>query len=183
MEVDGPPDQAALRSFATALALADTLQGLGIAKDQLALKWPNDVLLQGRKLAGILLESTRVSGRGVLIVGIGVNLATAPPKETLECGAVQPIALGETGLNVTPSAFLDALAPAFDTWEQVFKRQGFTPLRTAWLARAARLGEVITARLPDRQISGRFETVDPSGAIVLDTPDGRVSLPAAEIFF
>jgi BirA family biotin operon repressor/biotin-[acetyl-CoA-carboxylase] ligase len=61
--------------------------------------------------------------------------------------------------------------------------EGFAPLRSAWLARAARLGEPVTARLPGREIGGRFETIDESGALELVTPQGRVSLPAAEIHF
>ena len=68
-------------------------------------------------------------------------------------------------------------------WEERLADEGFAPLRAAWLARAARLGEEITARLPDRAITGRFETIDASGALVLATAGGRVVLPAAEIHF
>jgi BirA family biotin operon repressor/biotin-[acetyl-CoA-carboxylase] ligase len=101
----------------------------------------------------------------------------------LEPGAVPPIALADLGRHVPPAAFLDALAPAFANWERQLSAQGFAPLRAAWLARAARLGEVITARLPREEIEGRFETVDQSGAIVLTTASGRRTLPAAEIHF
>lgn len=173
----------ALRSFAAALALHDTLVDVGINPDDIALKWPNDVLLRGCKLAGILLESTQVGGRQVLIIGIGVNLATAPSPHALETGAVAPISLIEAGVEVSPARFLDRLAPAFHHWEQTLRREGFAALRAAWLSRAARLGEVITARLPDQEIVGRFTTVDPTGAIVLDTPSGRRTLSAAEIHF
>ncbi|MSU88935.1 biotin--[acetyl-CoA-carboxylase] ligase [Rhodobacteraceae bacterium 2CG4] len=179
----GDAGQAALRSFTAALALAETLDGLGLDPARLALKWPNDVLLDGRKLAGILLEGTSQRGALALVVGIGVNLASAPPPGAVEPGAVPPVALAEAGLRLTPDAFLDALAPRFAALEAEFAARGFEPIRAAWLARAARLGQQITARLPGRQITGRFETVDETGAVVLDTPAGRQHLPAADIHF
>lgn len=175
--------QAALRSFTAALALAETLDGLGVDPARITLKWPNDVLLDGQKLAGILLESTGMAGGTALVVGIGVNLASAPPVGAVEERALPPISLADAGVRVTPDAFLDALAPRFAALEAEIAGQGFAPIRSAWLARAARLGQQITARLPGREISGRFETVDESGAVVLDTPTGRLHLPAAEIHF
>ena len=78
---------------------------------------------------------------------------------------------------------LDALAPAVMRWEERLADEGFAPLRAAWLARATRIGETIVARLPGREVAGRFETVDESGAIVLATAEGRVALPAADIHF
>jgi BirA family transcriptional regulator, biotin operon repressor / biotin---[acetyl-CoA-carboxylase] ligase len=146
-----------------------------------ALKWPNDVLLTGRKLAGILLEG---APGGRLVIGIGVNLAAAPDPAALEDGAVPPVSLRDaTGLQVTPEEFLDLLAPAVQAWEDRLLADGFAPLRKAWLARAARLGEAITARLPDRALTGRFESLDETGALVLATAGGRVVLPAADIQF
>jgi BirA family biotin operon repressor/biotin-[acetyl-CoA-carboxylase] ligase len=146
-----------------------------------AMKWPNDVLLGGRKLAGILLETGH---GGTLVVGIGVNLAAAPEAAALEPGATPPASLrGATGIAISPEDFLDLLAPAVAAWEARLGAEGFAPLRAAWLARAGRLGEEVTARLPGREIRGRFETVDETGALVLATADGRVALPAAEVFF
>ncbi len=179
------PDRAALRSFAAALALDEALTSLTGRPEAFALKWPNDVLLQGGKLAGILLESLAVKGRveGVAI-GIGVNLAAAPPRETLEEGALPPVSLaGETGLHVTPDDFLEALAPAYARWEAQFAQYGFAPLRCAWLARAARLGAPVTARLPAEEIRGTFETMDETGRLVLSTPQGPRHIAAADIFF
>lgn len=180
---DPDPARAALRSFVAALALADALDGLGVPASDIALKWPNDVLLHGRKLAGILLESTPVRGTLLLIVGIGVNLAAAPPAEALEPGAVPPVALADAGIAVTPEAFLDRLAGTYAAREDQFRRDGFAATRGDWLARAARLGQPVTARLPGREVAGVFRTVDDTGALVLDTPQGRQALPAAEVFF
>ena len=117
------------------------------------------------------------------MIGIGVNLATAPEAGEVEAGAVAPASLrGATGIAIGPEDFLDLLAPAVDAWEERLADEGFAPLRAAWLARASRIGEEITARLPGRTLAGRFETIDASGALVLATDEGRVVLPAAEAF-
>lgn len=179
MRPNEEPGVVALRSFVAALALFDAVEGLAEGQG-LALKWPNDVLLNGGKLAGILLESIG----GHLVIGIGVNLAAVPDIGVLEEGAVRPVSvLGETGLRIAPEDFLDALAGAYALWETRFVTYGFAPVREAWLARAARLGEEITARLPRESLVGTFETVDATGNLVLKTAKGRQSIAAAEIFF
>lgn len=175
----------ALRSFAAALALREALAELTGLETALALKWPNDVLLNGGKVAGILLESASF-GDGVahLAIGVGVNLIAAPDPSVLEPGAAKVVTvLGETGHRVTPEGFLDLLAPAYARWEAVFVAQGFAPLRQEWLAHAARLGEVIRARTGTQSREGRFETVDATGALILGMADGAVAIPAAEVFF
>lgn len=185
MRPDGPPAQAALRSFVAALALVEALETVIGPGARLSLKWPNDVLLNGGKVAGILLESAGSGGRvDHLIVGIGVNLAEAPPREIVEPGAVPPVSvLGETGVRIAPEAFLAHLATAFARWEARFVAGGFEPVRTAWLARAARIGQVVRARTMTEVIEGRFETVAEDGALVLATAAGRRTVPAADVFF
>ncbi len=169
---------AALRSFTIALALHDALGELGV--QGLTLKWPNDVLLHERKLAGILLETATVSDHLVLCIGIGVNLAQAPVPAQVEPGAVTPIALDG---SIAPADLLDPLAQAFARWEVQMSTYGFDPVRRAWLDRAARLGEPIIARLPNEEIRGRFADIDPTGALVLATSDGDRHLPAADVYF
>lgn len=179
------PEGASLRSFVAALALADALQAVMGDGPTLSLKWPNDVLLNGGKVAGILLESLTAHGRmwGVA-VGIGVNLIAAPTLDQVEEGAVYPVSVkGESGADITPDALLAHLAPAFATWDAQLTTYGFEPIRTAWLARAARLGETITARLPNENITGRFDTVDKNGYLVLNTAKGPRSIAAADVFF
>jgi BirA family biotin operon repressor/biotin-[acetyl-CoA-carboxylase] ligase len=177
----GGPAQAALRSFVMALALHDALEGLTGAGAALALKWPNDVLVAGGKAAGILLET--LPG-GALSIGVGVNLVAAPSAEAVEAGALAPVSVLEaTGVRIAPLALLGALAGSFARWEHVMATDGFAPVRAAWLARAARLGETVTARLPRAEHRGRFETVDDTGAIVLNTAGQRIAIAAAEIFF
>ena len=179
------PDQVALRSFVAALALYDALVAATGRADGFALKWPNDVLLNGGKLAGILLESAGQGGRlAHLAIGIGVNLLAAPDADRVEPGAVAPVSLvSATGVAIAPEAFLDLLAPAYARLEAQFTTLGFAPIRTAWLARAAKLGEVITARTARDEFTGTFETVDSAGNLVLKTSKSRLAIPAAEVFF
>ncbi len=177
--------EAALRSFIAALALHDAFVTLTGRPAAFALKWPNDVLLNGGKVAGILLESLSVQNRPAgLAIGIGVNLAEAPGADAVEARALRPVSLfDETGVKVTPDEFLEALAPAFAHWEAQFATLGFAPIREAWLARAARLGEVVTARLPGEEILGTFRDVDAAGQLVLSTPRGLRRIAAGDVFF
>lgn len=180
-----PAAQVALRSFAAALALREALVEVTDLPQAFALKWPNDVLLNGGKLAGILLESS-ASGAGVshLAIGIGVNLIAAPDAALVEEGALRPVSLlQETGLRLPPEVFLTHLASSYARWEALFIAQGFAPLRAAWLSHAARLGEVIRARTGSTTRVGRFQTIDESGALILLTEEGAQAIPAAEVFF
>lgn len=179
---DGPADQVAQRSFVAALALHEALLTVTGRAECFALKWPNDVLCNGAKLAGILLESVG-QGAGVahLAIGIGVNLRHAPEAES---GALRPVSLlSETGIAVTPEEFLDILAPAFARWEHQLTTYGFAPIRQAWLNAAAKLGESIIARTTHAQHEGTFKGIDDRGALVLQTAQGQISIPAAEVFF
>lgn len=178
----GPPDQVALRSFVAALALHDALITVTGRPEAFALKWPNDVLLNGGKLAGILLESIGHGAQvGHLVIGIGVNLRMAPVAEE---GAVPPVSLmGETGASVAPEEFLDLLAPAFARWEDQLVTYGFAPIRRAWLDRAARLGQVITARTVTESHTGTFEGIDATGALQLRDARGLRAIPAADVYF
>jgi len=185
LPTDDPPERRALRSFVAALAVLDACVAVSGQARGLALKWPNDVLLNGGKLAGILLESAGQGARMTpLAIGIGINLAHAPAVADLEAGALRPVSLlSESGVAVTPEAFLDALAPAYAQREAVFRREGFAPIRADWLAAAAKLGEAITARTGAGVLSGRFETVDAAGNLVLETDGTRRAIAAADIFF
>lgn len=182
MQPKGPVDQIALRSFTASLALRDALIATGTVAKSLTLKWPNDVLLNGGKLAGILLESLGDGRGGVshLIIGIGVNLAAAPAQTEVEPNALQPVSLPT---KTKPETLLDALAPAFAAREHSLTTYGFGPTRTEWLSHAARLGEPLTARLPTEEITGTFRTIDEAGNLILDTPKGPRAIAAADIYF
>ena len=180
-----PPAVVALRSFIAALALFDAFVAATGRAEPFKLKWPNDVLLNGGKVAGILLESAGQGGAvNHIAIGIGVNLVAAPAAAQVEPNALRPVTLmDETGAKVTPEEFLNLLAPAYAHWEAQFLTYGFAPIRTAWLARAAKLGQAITARTGSDTYHGTFETIDQSGALILTTAQGRLAIPAAEVFF
>lgn len=183
-----PPEPApvvALRSFVAALALFDALSAVTDSPRALALKWPNDVLLSGGKVAGILLESQSAGpGVAVLAIGIGVNLIAHPDPTQVEPGGLRPVSVhSETGTRLSPQAFLDALAPAYAAWEDRFTTRGFAPIREAWLARAARLGEPIRAHTGTAIHDGLFDTIDAEGNLILRQTTGNLAISAAEVFF
>jgi len=176
----GPIAGFAQRSFVAALALRDALIAVGVSDTALSLKWPNDVLLNGAKVAGILLETHGDK----LAIGFGVNLSHAPDLSEVEATSVPPVSLvGETAIATTPEAFLDLLAAAFARHEAAMQSGGFSAIRANWLSHAARLGEVVTARLGPEVIEGIFETVDETGELVLSTARGRQRIAAADVFF
>lgn len=180
MRRSGTPADAALRSFVTSLALREAFVEVTGQVEAFALKWPNDVLLGGGKVAGILLESLGDH----LVIGIGVNLAHAPAPDQVEQGALTPVSvIGQTGIAVPPEALLDALARAFARFETQFVTYGFAPIRSAWLSYAARRGEVVTARSMRDTTTGVFEDVDAQGSLILRTAKGRVAITAADVYF
>ncbi|MDG1069725.1 MAG: biotin--[acetyl-CoA-carboxylase] ligase [Sulfitobacter sp.] len=180
MRRTGSPADAALRSFVASLALREAFVAVTGQDDAFGLKWPNDVLLKGGKVAGILLESLGEH----LVIGIGVNLVHAPRPEQVEQGAVTPVSLlGATGVSVAPESFLDALAVAFARLENQYVTYGFAPIRAAWLSHAARIGEVVTARTMRDETVGVFEDVDAAGNLILVTAKGRVAITAADVYF
>nr|WP_167085513.1 biotin--[acetyl-CoA-carboxylase] ligase [Rhizomicrobium palustre] len=178
---DRPAQECAQLSFAAALAVSDMLAHYASRHD-IRLKWPNDVLVEGRKIAGILLESeTQPDGlMRFLAIGIGVNLAAFPPETEFPATA-----LGALGLTPpAPKAALTRLAGAFLKWYEVWRGEGFAPLRAAWLARAYGIGRPIRVRLAAEDIHGVFRDLDETGALLLELPNGAVrTIAAGEVFF
>jgi BirA family biotin operon repressor/biotin-[acetyl-CoA-carboxylase] ligase len=181
MVTDRPAGEAAQLSFVAALAacdLADTCLGAGAAR----LKWPNDVLVHGKKAVGILVESgTRPDGRLWLAVGIGVNLAHAP--QDVERPATA-FAEHMAGRPPEPLAALEVLATAFERWRGGWASRGFAPIAAGWTERASGLGGRCEARLPNRTLSGVAEGLDPDGALRLRLDDGGLErITAGDVFF
>jgi len=146
----------------------------------LSYKWPNDVLIRDRKLAGILLESELSGGEApdFLVIGVGVNIVASP--QNVEYPATS---LVEEGMGaVSPAALLDELARYFDCWGERWRRDGFAAVRTAWRARANALGKPIRVRLDTGTLHGRFLDIDEEGALVLEVGEGRRRISAGEIF-
>ena len=161
-------------SFAAALAAADTAAHFA-PHASIAVKWPNDVLADGRKLAGILLEG----GSGWLAIGIGLNLAAHP--DGTEFPATS---LAQLGIVVpSPAQALTVLAARFAHWYDVWVQGGFGSLRMQWLARAKGVGGPIRARLPHETREGVFEGIDADGALLLNEGGTVRAIAAGEVFF
>ncbi|HEX9646368.1 MAG TPA: biotin--[acetyl-CoA-carboxylase] ligase [Alphaproteobacteria bacterium] len=168
-------------TFLVAVALGDALAGLLPPLATIAHKWPNDVLVNGRKCAGILIESATSGGALVdwLVIGVGVNLAHHPGDAEFPATDLAFEGAGE----VTPEAALEAFARHLLRWLDVWGQDGFAPVRAAWLARAWRIGEPIEVRLDSRRLSGRFERLDDDGALIVAHGDGsRTRIEAGAVF-
>lgn len=176
---DRPAASAAQLGFAAALALGEAMLPLLPRPEGLRYKWPNDVLIDGRKVSGILLES-QAAGDGRLdwlVVGIGVNVASFP--EGVDYPA---ISLAAAGARVTVEALLEAVAGGFEAWYERWREEGFQPLRQAWLARARGLGESIRVRLQGAEARGRFAGLDEDGALLLDEGTAQRRIGAGDVF-
>lgn len=178
-QLDSGPARAAQLSFAAALAVGDLAASV-LDPALVKLKWPNDVLVAGRKVCGILLESGSHPNGGLwLAVGIGVNLAHHP--EDSERPATD---FSVHGAALSPEAAVEILADRFEHWLQVWDRDGFAFVREAWLARAWGLGETCTARLSDETVEGVFADLGADGSLRLDLKDGtRRFISAGDVFF
>jgi BirA family biotin operon repressor/biotin-[acetyl-CoA-carboxylase] ligase len=186
---------AATLGFVAGLALSDALDavapgaGIAVGPDggqstqggRFELKWPNDVLAGGAKLAGILLESTMISDeRAAIAVGIGVNVAAYP--EGLPYPATSLMALGARADAATLFlALSDAWSVAMRDWDE---GRGLARIRKRWLARAAGLGSEVAVRADDRIVRGVFETIDEECRFVIREEDGgRIAIAAGDVHF
>ena len=175
-----PPRRAPELSFVAALAVDDAIRdrARGLA-DRLMLKWPNDVLCDGKKLAGILLEGRMIDDKIAVAIGIGVNCLRHPSHTTYPATD-----LAAVGGPVSPDELFTALSGAMlrrlAQWQ---RRDGFSAVRTDWLARAAGIGETMRVRLPDRELVGRGEGLDDNGCLLLRLADGSLrTIAAGEVF-
>ena len=178
---DKPPAEAAQVSFVAALAVADLLASY-VPASLVSLKWPNDPLLGGLKVSGILVESgMRPTGGLWIAVGVGVNLARKPidserPATALPTYRVAP--------PPKPIEAIEVLAASFARWNDVWSRLGFPAIADAWTARAHGLGELCVARLGTETLEGIAEGLDGDGALRLRLADGRMRrVTAGDVFF
>lgn len=175
----GAPVDAARLGFAAGLALADAASAW-LAPERVTLKWPNDLMIDGAKAAGLLLESSGRAGRvDWLLIGSGVNLASHPE------GLAYPVtSFAAAGAAIRPAELLESYLKFFEIWRAQLEARGFASLRSAWLGRARGLGGPLTARLPGATLSGIFRDLDEDGALVLEEASGaRRRITAAEVYF
>jgi len=178
-----PPLVAATLSFVAALAAAETVAAFAPVPDHVRCKWPNDILIDGKKVAGILLESS-ISTEQLsewVVLGVGINLASHPnvagphPSTSLE-----ELGVGGVSVDSALKHFLTSLA----LWRKRWHEDGFAPIRAAWRARAYGMGERVNVSLGREQLSGRFEDLDATGGLVLGLENGDQRIIAAgEVFF
>jgi BirA family transcriptional regulator, biotin operon repressor / biotin---[acetyl-CoA-carboxylase] ligase len=162
-------------SFVDAVALRQALVAhLPELDARLRLKWPNDLLLDGRKLSGTLLEA---SGADWVLIGTGVNLASHPQ------GTETPAtSLAAHGLTLAPEVLLPTYAEAQLAWFERWQVEGFAPVRARWLEHAIGLGGAVTVRLADKTFAGRFSALDESGALLLEQGSELRRIEAGEVF-
>lgn len=157
-----PP--ASTLAFVAAVALDEAVRVYLPDAAGLALKWPNDLLVDGAKLSGMLLERAG----DTVVIGIGVNLAHHP-----DLADRATTSLAAHGAPVAPDAFLETLAEAFARWLCRWRGEGLAPIRQRWLDRAHPLGTALTARLSDGgSVTGLFDGLDRDGALLLRLADG-----------
>ena len=178
------PAEAAQVSFVAALAAGD-LAASYVPSSLVRLKWPNDPMVDGRKVGGILVESgKRDDGALWLACGIGVNLAHAPVQVERPATTLGAHLSAEHATPPKPERALEQLAAAFDRWAAVWERDGFDPVRAAWTERAAGLGAPCEARLGTETVHGVAEALEADGALRLRLASGEVRrITAGDVFF
>jgi BirA family biotin operon repressor/biotin-[acetyl-CoA-carboxylase] ligase len=168
---DCPAQRAAELGFAAALAVADIVP----AGREVRVKWPNDVLVDGGKIAGILLESAIGQTGQVqhVVAGIGVNVGFAPQLPEMRYPG--------SALGGSVEAALEKLAAALAARLAEWRREGFETVRAAWLAKAGPLGTEVDVRLGEGLVRGRFAGLDREGALLLDTAMGPRKIVSGEL--
>jgi BirA family biotin operon repressor/biotin-[acetyl-CoA-carboxylase] ligase len=172
LRLDLPPAATSELGFVTALTVADAVDALLPKQIKSTLKWPNDVLVDDGKIAGILIEQADAAQ----IIGVGLNVLEAPRNAPYKTATL----VGSGGIATVDGArdlLLESLAKHLDAWLE----HGFAPIRAAWLARAHPIGTSLRASIGGRTEEGLFAGLDEDGAMLLDTPDGRKRIVAAEV--
>lgn len=178
---DVAPGRALQLGFVASLSIAEAIAAGAPATGDVQVKWPNDVLVNGGKVCGMLLESSmKADGSAVewVVIGMGINVKAAPD------GTAWPAtSLAAEGMDVTPGDLLRAIVQRIESWRGRWRDEGFSPVREAWLARAAGLGGPVVARLPGETLAGTFSGLDETGALLLDLEaGGRRHIAMGDVF-
>jgi BirA family transcriptional regulator, biotin operon repressor / biotin---[acetyl-CoA-carboxylase] ligase len=184
------PAVAATLGFAAGLSLDAALQKVsleavlrlgGAGALNFSLKWPNDVLAAGKKLAGILLEAETVAdNRLAVVVGVGTNVVAAP-----EGTPTPATSLAALGVHISAEELFSALSDAWVEYRGIWDDgRGFAEIRRRWLERAAGLGEKVAVQTGTATLEGTFDTIDETGCMIVRLPHGkRVPVTAGEVYF
>lgn len=184
--IDVQPSVAATLGFAAGLALESALQTVSIEQRtrsdgaRFLLKWPNDVLANGEKLSGILLEAETIDGRLAVAVGMGTNIVSAPE------GTPYPAtSLAALGIAASADDLFTALSDSWAEHRAIWDGgRGFPEIRRRWLARAAGLSEAVSIQSGGATVEGIFETIDDTGCLIVASRDGkRLPIAAGDVHF
>jgi BirA family transcriptional regulator, biotin operon repressor / biotin---[acetyl-CoA-carboxylase] ligase len=180
MKDPASPGHAPELSFVAALSVHDAILDYAPQlRGRLTLKWPNDVLCGGAKIAGILLEGHWLDASLALAIGIGVNCLHHPPQTSYPATDLAAVGVKVSAVNLFAALSL-AMMRRLDQWRG---GEGFSAVRSDWLDRASGLGEEIKVRLPGRTLIGRFEALDQTGCLLLRVADGSVeTIVAGDVF-
>ena len=177
-----PGAMVAQLAFVAAIAFGEAVSAIAPQGTAVSYKWPNDLLLNGRKAAGILLESSAEGDAAPawLIVGLGANLISAPADTEFPATTLA----AEGCAEVSPERLLEGFCERFSDWRVRWESEGFAPVRAAWLVNAEGIGKAVEARLANGSVRGRFEGLDEGGSLILEQDDGsRRLIAAGEVFF
>jgi BirA family transcriptional regulator, biotin operon repressor / biotin---[acetyl-CoA-carboxylase] ligase len=171
---------AAQLGFAAALAVGELIAARLPANCELRYKWPNDVLVDGKKISGILLESSATQDGALawLVAGIGVNVVSHPAGTAWPATSLAAVGARPADLDDLLHAIVAALQAQIQRW----RHEGFAPVRSGWLAHAYRLGGTVGVRLPRETFEGRFVDLDADGVLLVETAAGPRRISAGEIF-
>ncbi len=179
-ETDGDIQKSSQLSFVAALAVRDTIASF-INSEDVKCKWPNDVLVSGMKICGILLESYRSDrkSKNYIIIGVGINVEQNPDLTIYATTHLNE----QANDNFSHIDVFSILAQKMSEWVSIWQKQGFSVIRKAWLDHCKGLGELITVRLPNKQLVGRFIDLDATGALMLDTDGETKLIHSGDVFF
>ena len=172
LRMDVPPARCAELSFVAAVSVADAVAQLLPRQAEIVVKWPNDVLVGGGKISGVLLEQVD----GVVVVGIGLNVLIAPSTAGYKTATIAASG-GIASVDGARGLLLAAFGQHLTTWQE----QGFAPIRAAWLARSYPIGAKLRVGVQGRTVEGAFAGLDVDGALLLDTPDGQRRIVAGDV--
>jgi BirA family transcriptional regulator, biotin operon repressor / biotin---[acetyl-CoA-carboxylase] ligase len=186
--LDVAPAIAATLGFAAGLATEAALRKVSLEAALRAgpesfkyeLKWPNDVLVGGRKLVGISLDAEALNDRLAVVVGIGINVVAAPE------GTLTPaVSLAALGVQIGAEELFSALSDSWVEFGGIWDNgRGFAQIRKLWLERATGLGKAVAIKSANSIIEGTFETIDEQGCMIVRTPDGRLMpITAGDVYF
>lgn len=176
-----PMERLSSLPLAVSLAVYDAIRFEVPGDVEVKIKWPNDILVGGRKTSGILLEGEMLAdGRYALVIGCGINIAHRPDE------ALYPVtSLAENGASCSPDVLFARLFEAMERSLTLWNRGRGTPVVVAeWKERAVGIGAPVTVNLPDRSLTGTFADIDSQGMLLLQAPDGtRQPIAAGDVFF